>query len=252
MSEADPSRQVAPGVSCWRCRAKLRPGVRFCGHCGIALHPDDFLRPSNRQRERLGLGVALGTYFVVLASLIALLMAEVGSVRAVLAVDLGLLAFAVALLVVFWQEAGVLLGAPSRLTLPQIAIALGVLGGAFGLIQLLMVLFPLLFADLMQSYRAEGVGLGFAIFQVGPLTAFAEEILFRGVVLTGLRMTFPDRAAIAVSAAMFATIHLSPIGFIHTGVLGLLFGWLTIRTSSLWPAIILHTAWNTTMVLMSA
>jgi membrane protease YdiL (CAAX protease family) len=122
----------------------------------------------------------------------------------------------------------------------------------FGLVEGLSALFPVLFSEIMESYHAEGVGLAFAVFQVGPLTAFAEEILFRGIVLGGLRRTFPDGAAIAVSAAMFATIHLSPVAFIHTGALGLVFGWLTVRTSSLWPAILLHTAWNTTMVLIAA
>ena len=55
-----------------------------------------------------------------------------------------------------------------------------------------------------------------------------------------------------VSAAMFATIHRSPLNYFHTGVLGALCGWLTVRSGSVWPAVLVHTAWNTTMVLIDA
>ncbi len=250
MNAPEPAPAPPP---CWRCGAALRPAQRFCGHCGLALSPDDFLTVARPPaRERLGLGLALATYFAVLACLIALLVAEVESVRSVLAFDLGLLALGVILLIVFWQELGTLLGAPTRISPTQAGIVALTLALVFGLVQALSALFPALFSDVMESYHAEGVGLAFAIFQIGPLTAFAEEILFRGIVLAGLRKTFPDGAAVAVSAAMFATIHLSPVAFFHTGALGLLFGWLTLQTRSLWPAILLHTAWNTTMVLLDA
>ena len=60
------------------------------------------------------------------------------------------------------------------------------------------------------------------------------------------------RSRPAPTAAMFATIHRSPLNYFHTAVLGALCGWLTVRTGSVWPAVLVHTAWNTTMVLIDA
>ncbi len=237
---------------CWRCGAVIRVTVRFCGQCGIPTRPHDFLAAPPAAPSRLGLGVALGTYFVLLATLIGMMLSEISSIRTVLFFDVAILAAGGVLIVAFWQELGGLLGAPTRLDRRTVGVSLAALAVVFGVVQGLAALFPTLFADVMDSYRAEGVGLGFAIFQIGPLTALGEELLFRGVILAGLRSTFPDRIAIAVSAAMFATIHLSPVAFLHTGGLGLLFGWLTVRTGSLWPSILLHAAWNTTMVLLDA
>lgn len=244
--------EIAPPPQCWRCGAVIRVTVRFCGQCGIPTRPDDFLAAPAAPPSRLGLGVSLGTYFALLATLVGMMLAEIASIRTVLLFDVAILATGGVLVVAFWQELGSLLGAPTRLDLRTCAISLVALGAVFAVVQGMSALFPALFADVMDSYRAEGVGLGFAIFQIGPLTALGEELLFRGVILAGLRRTFPDGAAIAVAAAMFATIHLSPVAFLHTGGLGLLFGWLTVRTGSLWPSILLHAAWNTTMVLLDA
>lgn len=253
MSELVPLGDLpAPTASCWRCGGALRAGVRFCGQCGIALRSEDFLALAPRATLRPGLGVALGTYFSVLVALVGLMLAEVDSVRTLVAFDVGLVCLGVILVLAFWQDLGPLLGAPARLDARTLLVTLAALAGVFAVVQGLAALVPALFVDLMANYRAEGVGLGFAIFQIGPLTALGEELLFRGVILTGLRRTFPERSAIAVSAAMFATIHLSPIAFLHTGALGVLLGWLTLRTGSLWPAILVHAAWNSAMVLIDA
>jgi len=244
------ANEAAP--TCWRCGAVIRASVRFCGQCGIPTRPDDFLSTPPLPPSRLGLGVALGTYFALLATLVGMLLAEISSMRTVLFFDVAILATGGVLVVSFWQELGSLLGAPRRIDVTTGVVSVAALTAVFAVVQGLSALFPTLFADVMDSYRAEGVGLGFAIFQIGPLTALGEELLFRGVILAGLRQTFPDRVAIAVSAAMFATLHLSPVAFVHTGGLGLLFGWLAVRTGSLWPSILLHTAWNVTMVLLDA
>jgi len=242
--------QLTP--SCWRCGAPLREGVRFCGACGIALRSEDFLALPARPTLRPGLGIALGTYFVVLVALVGLMLAEVDSVRTLIAFDVALVAVGIAVVLVFWLDLGPLLGPPTRLDSRTLALTLLALAAVFGLVQGVAALVPTLFVDLMAGYRAEGVGLGFALFQIGPLTALGEELLFRGAILGGLRRTFPDRAAIAVSAAMFATIHLSPVAFLHTGALGVLLGWLVVRTGSLWPSILVHAAWNSAMVLLDA
>ncbi|MCB0074737.1 MAG: zinc ribbon domain-containing protein [Caldilineaceae bacterium] len=113
MSTAD---EAGERPVCWRCGASLRPGVRFCGHCGMALSAADFLGAKSPVREGgPGLGAALATYFVVLAALASLLLVGVTSVRTSLAFDVALLAFATVLVVAMWGRIGPLLAAPSGL-----------------------------------------------------------------------------------------------------------------------------------------
>lgn len=258
-AEPTPELEVAIEVSevvevtptCWRCNATLRVNVRFCGSCGLPAKVDDFLE-APPSRPRIGLGMALFTYFAMLAVVLVVWLVGFESVRSTLLVDVGVIAFGVIVFISYWRELGALLGPPRGLDATRIAMAIGVVLMLFGVMQLVVAAFPAAFPSMMDSYRVEGVGLFFAVVQIGPLTALGEELLFRGIILRGLRNTFPDRTAIIVAAAMFATIHRSPLNYFHTGVLGALCGWLTVRSGSVWPAVLVHTAWNTTMVLLDA
>jgi uncharacterized protein len=51
-------------------------------------------------------------------------------------------------------------------------------------------------------------------------------------------------SAIVVSAVIFSAFHLDPVGFLARVELGVLFGWLLLRTGSLWPCILAHSANN--------
>jgi len=174
----------------------------------------------------------------------------VTSVRTTLLFDVGLLVFGIGLTIAFWPTLGRGLGLPRPVPGRLWLITLGVLLALFLVVQLLALLAPDLFRDLMSAYRNEELGLTFAVLQMGPLTAVTEELLFRGVILSGLLATFPERTAIVVSALMFATLHLSPLNFVHTSVLGVVYALLTIRSCSLWPSIGLHAAWNIAFLLI--
>ena len=82
----DPPESPESTPLCWRCGATIRVTVRFCGQCGIPTRPDDFLSMPPVVRSKLGLGVALGTYFVLLATLVGMMLAEISSMRTVLRV----------------------------------------------------------------------------------------------------------------------------------------------------------------------
>ncbi len=261
MNDADPQPELEVAIevvevvelspTCWRCSATLRVNVRFCGSCGLPAKVDDFIE-APPPSPRIGLAMALVTYFTMLAVVLVAWLVGFESVRSTLLLDVGIIAFGVILFIAFWRELGPLLGAPQGLGANSIGATIGVLLVLFGAMQLFVAAFPSAFPSLLDGYHLEGVGLVFAVIQIGPLTALGEELLFRGVILRGLRNTFPDRTAIIVSAAMFATIHRSPLNYFHTGVLGALCGWLTVRSGSVWPAVLVHTAWNTTMVLIDA
>jgi len=183
---------------------------------------------------------------------VTLVALEVESVRTTLLFDVGLLALGIALTIAFWPTLGRGLGRPRKLSWATWLVSLGLLLALFLLVQLVGLLAPELFRDLMAAYRNEALGLTFAILQIGPLTAVAEELLFRGVILSGLLATFPERTAIIVSALMFATLHLSPLNFIHTSAMGVVYAVLAIRSRSLWPSIGLHTAWNIAVLLIDS
>lgn len=77
-----------------------------------------------------------------------------------------------------------------------------------------------------------------------------EEMVFRGYILQKLRKSFSDIFSILLSGILFGIAHWSifaPFDLYQTGAAtigGFLYGWLTIRTESIWPSIIAHSLWN--------
>lgn len=75
---------------------------------------------------------------------------------------------------------------------------------------------------------------------------FVEEVVFRGAVLRALlhAMSKPW-AAVMVSAVLFAVAHGNIIQAPHAFLIGLLLGWMYLRTGSILPGVMLHWANNT-------
>ncbi|MFB6267659.1 MAG: lysostaphin resistance A-like protein [Halodesulfurarchaeum sp.] len=87
----------------------------------------------------------------------------------------------------------------------------------------------------------------------------AEELLFRGVVQGRLREAFSPPVAITATAALFATVHYfsltggSGARFIAIAILflpSLVFGYVYERTANLVVPILIHGAYNATLVLL--
>jgi membrane protease YdiL (CAAX protease family) len=76
------------------------------------------------------------------------------------------------------------------------------------------------------------------------LAPVCEEAAFRGYLQRTLARASGARVAIAATAVLFAARHLDPLRFLPLVLLGLLFGWLSWRAGSLWPAIAAHAANN--------
>jgi membrane protease YdiL (CAAX protease family) len=99
-------------------------------------------------------------------------------------------------------------------------------------------------AQLTEVFGAGGVGLiltGLAVVVVGP---FIEELVFRGVVLSGATSRFALWPAISISAGLFALSHTTAWTLVPLFFLGLAAGWLATERHSLWAAISLHAAYN--------
>jgi len=87
---------------------------------------------------------------------------------------------------------------------------------------------------------------------IGLLTAVVEEILFRGCFQTiFFRWTKNMHAAIWITAILFSAFHMEFYGFLPRLVLGLLFGYFTAWSGSIWPAIWAHFVNNGTIVVLT-
>ena len=88
------------------------------------------------------------------------------------------------------------------------------------------------------------------LLYVSILTPIVEEVVFRGFVLDVASEKYGDWFAIFISALLFALVHLEAISVINAFIGGLIYGYVRIRTGSLWPSIILHFLWNTHLYLI--
>lgn len=77
---------------------------------------------------------------------------------------------------------------------------------------------------------------------------FCEEFFFRGLMQRGAEKAFGPGRALIVTAVVFSAFHMDPIGFLARVELGLLFGWLMLRSGSVWPGIFAHFANNSISV----
>ena len=82
---------------------------------------------------------------------------------------------------------------------------------------------------------------GVMVILAGP---FAEEVFFRGFVLSGLTRRWGPVVGLLVSAAIFSLAHASMAIIIPIFVAGALLGWLYLRTGSLWSCVWVHGAQN--------
>ena len=82
---------------------------------------------------------------------------------------------------------------------------------------------------------------------IALLPPVVEEMVFRGCVLRALLQWKPRRRwlMIALSAFIFALIHMNPAQMPHAFLIGLLLGWLYMRTGSIVPGVAYHWANNT-------
>jgi sodium transport system permease protein len=79
---------------------------------------------------------------------------------------------------------------------------------------------------------------------LGVLPAVAEELAFRGFILTGLSRRFAPGTAIVFSSFLFALYHFNVFQLLPAFVLGLVLGTLAQRTGSVLPGMLFHMLHN--------
>lgn len=89
----------------------------------------------------------------------------------------------------------------------------------------------------------------FLLLALSP--GICEELLFRGALLSGMRRDLPPVRVVLWQALLFGAAHASVYRFLPTAVIGAVLAALTLRTRTLWPAMVLHVGYNGILVLGS-
>ncbi len=90
----------------------------------------------------------------------------------------------------------------------------------------------------------------YGILVVAIVPALSEEWFFRGIFLGLLRKKWEKNIAVSVTSALFAFLHSIPWFFIPLFLVGLVLGFLTVRTGSIWPAVWVHAISNFISILL--
>ncbi len=109
---------------------------------------------------------------------------------------------------------------------------------------------PAWFFELFNKVFENDYGIYGAILKVTIIAPIIEELIFRGIIMHGLMRNYSKFTAVFVSALMFALFHLNPWQFPATFILGLLLGFLMLRTRNILLCILGH-AINNGLVLFS-
>lgn len=175
-------------------------------------------------------------------------LASVGGVVAVVG--------AIAAVVVYWAVMRHL----ARRSMPEIArsgaTAQALSGAAIGFgfitVSMLMLLTEFSFAE--RPGNGLAIVASMAAMQLGA--AVTEELIFRGLALQALEKLCGSWPALAITAALFGGLHLAnPDATLWSSAAiaveaGVLLGAAFLWTRSIWFAVGLHFAWNTTLGLI--
>jgi hypothetical protein len=109
---------------------------------------------------------------------------------------------------------------------------------------------PPWFWELFSKIFDSDYGWWGAFLKVAVMAPVVEELIFRGLILHGFRKNYNAFTAVFMSALLFSLFHLNPWQMPATFVLGLILGWIMIRTQSIILAIVGHSL-NNLLVLLS-
>lgn len=103
----------------------------------------------------------------------------------------------------------------------------------------------------MGDYHNDGgwLPLVLNLFTYALLPGVVEELIFRGWLLGALR-PFGERRALLLSALIFGLLHGNLTQVPFALLLGLVFGFITLRTGRLWPCMVIHALNNAMSVVL--
>jgi membrane protease YdiL (CAAX protease family) len=108
---------------------------------------------------------------------------------------------------------------------------------------------PSWFMELFSRLFESDLGLWGGILRVALVAPIVEESIFRGVILSGFLKNYRPGWAVFYAALLFALFHLNPWQFPSAFLLGIILGWIRIRTGSLLACMTGHAVHNTLVFL---
>jgi len=99
---------------------------------------------------------------------------------------------------------------------------------------------PEFWVNAFNSLLGGDSGLIYSFIAVAIVAPVVEEVLFRGIILSGFLKHYSPVKAIVVSALLFGLVHANPWQFTGAFTFGLIAAWLYMRTRVLWLCIYMH------------
>lgn len=94
------------------------------------------------------------------------------------------------------------------------------------------------------------LNLIYMILTLGLLAPIAEELLFRGVIFSGLKEK-GNKTAVLISSLMFMLVHLNLHQTIYQFILGIILAVVVLYTGNIFASILIHFINNTTVLLIN-
>jgi sodium transport system permease protein len=138
-----------------------------------------------------------------------------------------------------------------------LAVAMQPIGTALTELLDRIVPLPASFGEMTKMLQESGNDVEFSIWTIlllmAVLPAICEELAFRGVVLSGLRSRLSPFWAVVISAIFFGLAHPSALQqTISAGILGLLLGFIAIKTQQITACVAFHMGYNGLQLLRTS
>lgn len=105
------------------------------------------------------------------------------------------------------------------------------------------------YSEVKETYEAGNVWLQF--FVLGIIMPVAEELLFRGIVYSRLKLYYDVTIAAYIAAIVFGVAHFNLVQGLYAFVMGILFTYVYEKSDNILAPAIIHIAANLTSVLTS-
>ncbi|MBQ7364657.1 MAG: CPBP family intramembrane metalloprotease [Clostridia bacterium] len=106
------------------------------------------------------------------------------------------------------------------------------------------------FPELLESYNESmssttEINWVSQILMVSVGAPLVEELIYRNMALTNMRKSMHPMLAVAITSVIFGVVHGNFLQIIYAAALGFVFGFLFVRTDSIFPSLIGHAVFNT-------
>lgn len=225
--------------------------------------PLSFRRFSFSPRPTLTPASSLGLYAVILVAIFYLgsLVQQWHIISGLLITEWGLILLPTLLLLWFvrvdFKESCYLYRLSGINTAASILMALSclVLTLQFGFLHNKVLPIPEDYHQFFKDFFARGEtpgGFVTLLIAAALSPAICEEMLFRGAMLSGMRQRLGPWTSVLLIAILFGLFHISIYRIVPTALLGIMLGYLVLRTGSILAGMLAHGLVNATAILLAS